>query len=531
MATTLTCSSCKSRFALKSEHAGRRLKCGKCGQPLDAPAEKPAQTAPLTVACNSCGARFSLKPEHAGRRLKCGKCGQEISVSPVKPAASAPAEPVNQNLSPAGSKPAPVVKPAPATDQKKNDPKKNDPKKTASGVSSSLGSLPPLMSDALLSSLASPVPPAASMSVNQSQNTQLATASANNFWDEIPPGGFSVAPPAAKMPAIEETQMPRVVNAKKKTAGMPFMMQVGAFLLAGVVVAPVIYFIAQCFVSSLLALLIAALALNFMAAVGSFAVACLIFGQKIPGFDEIIRLVRFGSTIPMVLLFMLILSGSISKEILLTALGLLAPGIIFSAWRCIAHLNMAVPQAVLVSVSYNLGAAAMTAAGCFMLGAMFLHGGGLDDLTRKGGGSEIEEVLSPEELKAEANAADEFAAKLLSDPQQIAEARAWLAGPSSGKEHIAWQGERAAMVKFIDDLYAAGAKQITAIFGDTEIPGMLTEIIIALPDTPDARQKVFAVHDQFWKKVTAPEDPEEEGDTDSYLPKDTGQKYLLDDFN
>jgi hypothetical protein len=184
-----------------------------------------------------------------------------------------------------------------------------------------------------------------------------------------------------------------------------------------------------------------------------------------------------------------------------------------------------------------LGGIGLTTVGYFMLGAIFLKGGGLED-TMKSIAENIK-IEKPTEEQKKAFAAEEDAAaeKLLSESKRVFEARAWLSGTSSGKEYISWKGERAAMVQFIEDLYAAGAKEIKAVFNDPEKPGLLTAYVVALPDDAEARKKILDVHQQFWKKAfnLGNSSDSEESDSEStslfsFVPEDNGQKYLLESF-
>jgi hypothetical protein len=226
---------------------------------------------------------------------------------------------------------------------------------------------------------------------------------------------------------------------------------------------------------------------------------------------------------------MLLLFGVSSKELFMAAAVVLAPGVLFTAWRCFAHLKMTLPQAALVSVSSNLGAGALTAAGFFMLGAMFLHGVQADLLAHKGGDDAVaEQVQSEQDQKEEAAYGDKAAAEILADPKQSAEARAWLAGAANIMKNTA-AGD--AISTRIEDFYAAGAKQVTAVFDDPDRPGALTQLIVHLPEAPDARQKVFAVHGKILAQANAAADPENaDEEASSEMPKDIGQKYLMVDF-
>jgi predicted Zn finger-like uncharacterized protein len=516
MPATITCSSCQSRFAMKSELAGRRLKCGKCGQMLDVPAETPAAApgtvaSPVGVACASCGAKYTLKPEHIGKRLKCGKCGQMMTFTAGKPAASAGS---SAKAAPAAAKSAPSVVPKPHIN-------------TASSLLDGLSSLPSgdLMSDFKSSATATPT-----------KTPQVAPLPSDDFWADIPPAGAPAA--ASKTPDAEQTPLlPAAPVKKKKASGMPVGVQAGIFLAAGFIATPVLFLVLQLFLNSLLALLVSALVLNFVAGVCSFAVSCIVFGKKSPGFDEIIRIVSFGTSTPALIIIGLILFGGGTSGLFIKAAVILVGGVLFMAQRCIKHLNMEVGPAALVAFFGMLGGIGLTTVGYFMLGAIFLKGGGLED-TMKSIAENIKiEKPSEEQMKARAAEEDAEVEKMLSESKRVFEARAWLSGTSSGKEYISWKGERTAMVQFIEDLYAAGAKEIKAVFTDPEKPGLLTAYVVALPDDAEARKKILDVHQQFWKKsyglAKSEESEESDGEAESpfsFVPEDYGQKYMLESF-
>ena len=51
----------------------------------------------IPVACKGCGSRFSAKESHAGKRMKCLNCGEPIEV-PVPAVATQEEEPIDQEL-------------------------------------------------------------------------------------------------------------------------------------------------------------------------------------------------------------------------------------------------------------------------------------------------------------------------------------------------------------------------------------------------------------------------------------------------
>ena len=98
----------------------------------------------------------------------------------------------------------------------------------------------------------------------------------------------------------------------------------------------------------------------------------------------------------------------------------------------------------------------------------------------------------------------------LADPKK-AEARQWLKAPS----HAVFKGDKQAVIKFVDEVYAAGAVTVYATGIETLGGNEVTEtMILVLPKDSTARAKVFEVANRFGETIQ--NDPD----------KDIGQKYL-----
>jgi ribosomal protein S27E len=71
----VTCQ-CGQRFAVKSEHAGKKVKCRGCGEIVTVPlGSKTDSTASLiAVQCKQCGKRLSVSQKLAGKTVKCSQC-------------------------------------------------------------------------------------------------------------------------------------------------------------------------------------------------------------------------------------------------------------------------------------------------------------------------------------------------------------------------------------------------------------------------------------------------------------------------
>ncbi len=91
---TFRCKHCDAEHKAKPEYAGKRTRCPKCGEILLIPATRQplskddigdlvtpnATTQPSIPVTCSCGMRLKAKAEHAGRNVKCPKCGESVAV-------------------------------------------------------------------------------------------------------------------------------------------------------------------------------------------------------------------------------------------------------------------------------------------------------------------------------------------------------------------------------------------------------------------------------------------------------------------
>jgi hypothetical protein len=78
---------CGKKFRVADEHAGKRIKCAGCGDPVTVPAEEeeaPARAAPLPTLvrfeCPECGKAMQAKSTFAGERVDCPRCRAEVEV-------------------------------------------------------------------------------------------------------------------------------------------------------------------------------------------------------------------------------------------------------------------------------------------------------------------------------------------------------------------------------------------------------------------------------------------------------------------
>jgi hypothetical protein len=98
----------------------------------------------------------------------------------------------------------------------------------------------------------------------------------------------------------------------------------------------------------------------------------------------------------------------------------------------------------------------------------------------------------------------------LADPKK-AEARRWFKAPS----HAIFKGDQQAVIKFVDDVYAAGAVTVYVTGIETLGGNEVTEtMLLVLPKDSAARARVIEVANRFGETIQ--NDPD----------KDVGQKYL-----
>lgn len=80
----IECSQCHGRFSAKSHLAGKRVKCPKCGSPIDIP-EPELETElevvdSIEVRCNTCFTDFPVDAQDAGTHVPCPMCGDPVMV-------------------------------------------------------------------------------------------------------------------------------------------------------------------------------------------------------------------------------------------------------------------------------------------------------------------------------------------------------------------------------------------------------------------------------------------------------------------
>ena len=119
---------CGARFKVKSQLAGKRVKCPKCGSAFVVPQEKVPDQVPTPNAVVSndqsviiqcvCGSRFQAQSHLSGKTVACPKCGHQLSIPPVPQSQAEPLlSPISSNdpfatpsnLSPINQSPNPLA--------------------------------------------------------------------------------------------------------------------------------------------------------------------------------------------------------------------------------------------------------------------------------------------------------------------------------------------------------------------------------------------------------------------------------------
>ncbi|HQR07894.1 MAG TPA: hypothetical protein PLN21_13785 [Gemmatales bacterium] len=104
------------------------------------------------------------------------------------------------------------------------------------------------------------------------------------------------------------------------------------------------------------------------------------------------------------------------------------------------------------------------------------------------------------------------------DGDKADEARAWL--DPKNKSNVLWKTSRAQTTKWVEELYAAGATKVLAIYSpkDKEVPiNMCAQLLIVLPTDAEARKKVLKAYNRIDKELWGDDHTKE---------KDDGQKYI-----
>ena len=104
------------------------------------------------------------------------------------------------------------------------------------------------------------------------------------------------------------------------------------------------------------------------------------------------------------------------------------------------------------------------------------------------------------------------------DGSLAAEAREWLNPKNT--ENALWKTSREQTTKMVDDLYAAGAAKVLAVYSpksETNNINMCAQLLVVLPSELGARNQVFMTYNRIDKQIW--------GNRHNYI-NDVGQNYL-----
>lgn len=74
----VSCPRCGAKNRVPLQRLEAKAKCGRCGSPLDRPAEGGAAVPPYLVRCSECGAKNKVPSEKIDRGPVCGKCRKPL---------------------------------------------------------------------------------------------------------------------------------------------------------------------------------------------------------------------------------------------------------------------------------------------------------------------------------------------------------------------------------------------------------------------------------------------------------------------
>jgi hypothetical protein len=259
------------------------------------------------LRCAACQVQYQSKTDPAGRKMKCPKCGQELQPVPAKAAAAASPKPAGNPTPASAAKPvAAAAPPAESAVRKINCP----------------------------------------------------------HCDALVPADQVYCPECR----LALRQKRRIDDASNEFPWKESLLVAGG-IGGALVTMPIFFLIVRMVTGPHLALLICALEVNFIAAVGSFSLACRLFGQEPPDPGEVFRIVGY-STLPANLLLGWIGGGGILSVL---AGGLVAA--VVAALICMFQLGIPVFASIYISVSYNIFSSILTVVGVLLLAVLFLTSG------------------------------------------------------------------------------------------------------------------------------------------------------------
>lgn len=287
---------------------------------------------PTTVfACPGCKTKYPWRDELAGRKLKCKKCGQSFQIKPK-------AQPTPAGQAP----PAPPAREHPA----------------AEPVGGSL--LDEEFAAGALSAAQPAAQPAAPEATPEPQQGKRPCPLCENLVE----AGRERCP-------ICKTRMDRPLRdpeaERRKEESREWLFVLAG--LGGALLATPLLFLAIVLLfgkgSGPFAFLICAIEVNYIVAIGCFALACRVFRQEPPEIGDILRVVAFA-TLSSNVIFSWI--GGTGFLWTVAATGVAA---VIAAVLCMTQLEMPVFPSIFIAFTYNVFAAIFTVIGMVLLGLVF----------------------------------------------------------------------------------------------------------------------------------------------------------------
>jgi hypothetical protein len=291
---------------------------------------------PTTVfACPGCETKYPWRDELAGRKLKCKKCGRSFQIKAKKRSAPAAAQ----------APPAAAASGVAA----------------AEPVGASLGSL--LEEELAGGALPAASPAAAPPSPEATPEAQEAKRPCPLCENLVEAGRERC--PICKTRMDRPLRDPEAERRKEESREWLFVLAG----LGGALLATPLLFLAIVLLfgkgSGPFALLVCAIEVNYIVAIGCFALACRVFRQEPPEIGDILRVVAFA-TLSSSILFSWI--GGTGLLWTVAATGVAA---VIAAVLCMTELEMPVFPSIFIAFTYNIFSAIFTVIGMVLLGLVF----------------------------------------------------------------------------------------------------------------------------------------------------------------
>jgi len=277
---------------------------------------------PCLVRCSHCNTQYQVRDDLAGRKAKCEKCGEVLVIPSPQPAAAAP------KSTPAPAQAAP--KPQPVAAAPKPAPAQAAPKSQPAAAAPALA----------------PAGPAVEKKRRCPHCGSIEDAS-ESFCSMC---GLNMKMKVRKRP--------------KDLSSREWL-----FALLGIVVAlalaPLFFLAIAVAAGGEIALLASAIEILLIAAIGSFSLACRIFGQDAPEPSDIFRII-FMSTFPASIVVPMLHLPRLPAEVLSTVVAMILASLI-----CMFQLGMPVWHSIAICIAYNVFSTIIKVVGILVLVILF----------------------------------------------------------------------------------------------------------------------------------------------------------------